>query len=147
MNASSGLPGDAFTFHGFPPTRSSDRKRWFARLVTIGGIAVFYEAPHRIQRTLGELTEFIGDRPIVVARELTKIHEELVRGPISTILDRLRSGRGEFTVIIDIGQSTELIRPAPAVGTGSKRAVISALARELGVSANALYEVAANLRK
>jgi len=145
--SASGLPGDAFTFLGFPPTGSSDRKRWFARLVTIGGIAVFYEAPHRIQRTLGELTEFIGDRPIVVARELTKIHEELVRGPISAVLGRLSSNRGEFTVIIDIGQSTESSRPASDVATGSKRAVISALARELGVSANALYEVAASLRK
>jgi 16S rRNA (cytidine1402-2'-O)-methyltransferase len=143
----SGLPSDSFTFLGFPPIRSSDRKSWLERLATAAGTAVFYEAPHRIQRTLGELIEFLGDRPIVVARELTKIHEELVRGPISEVRSRLSSGRGEFTVVVDIGQSIEFGRSTPEQTKSSKRAVISALAKELGVPANALYEAAANLRK
>src|SRR4051812_34543428 len=83
--AVSGLPTDTFTFLGFPPTRSKDRKAWFERLQTIGGTIVFFEAPHRIRGTLDDLVRIAGDVDVLLAREVTKAHEQLVRGPISKV--------------------------------------------------------------
>ena len=102
-----GLPTDAFTFLGFPPTRSKDRKQWFERLRAVGGTVVFFEAPHRIRRTLERASaQSSATVQVVVGRELTKIHEELVRGPISAVSERLDDDRGEFTVVVDIGHTT-----------------------------------------
>jgi 16S rRNA (cytidine1402-2'-O)-methyltransferase len=145
----SGLSIESFTFLGFPPTRSKDRNSWFARLANIGGIAIFYEAPHRIHRTLNDLQAAIGDRPILVGRELTKVHEQLVKGPISAARSLLKSERGEFTVVVDIGHKTE-IEPIVGVTTekipGSKREAIASLAKLLGVPANKVYEMAERLK-
>jgi len=105
--AVSGLPSASFTFLGFPPIRSKDRKHWFDRLAAAEGTVVFFEAPHRIVETLRSILRVIGDVPILVARELTKVHEELVRGPISVALERLSSPKGEFTVVLYIGRITE----------------------------------------
>src|SRR6185503_18413527 len=84
--AASGLPTDTFLFLGFPPKQSKDRKSWFERVKNAGGTVVFFEAPHRIRETLSELQRIVGDCPVVIGRELTKIHEQLVRGPISQAL-------------------------------------------------------------
>jgi 16S rRNA (cytidine1402-2'-O)-methyltransferase len=108
--AVSGCPGDVFTFLGFPPTRSKDRMAWFERMRSAGGTVVFYEAPHRIRRTLAELVTNCGDCPIIVGRELTKIHEEILRGPASKVLDELKEPIGEFTVVIYIGQTTDNVQ-------------------------------------
>ncbi|HEX3703341.1 MAG TPA: 16S rRNA (cytidine(1402)-2'-O)-methyltransferase [Vicinamibacterales bacterium] len=105
--AVSGFNTEVFTFLGFPPVRSKDRREWFKRISSLGPIVVFYEAPHRIRRTLADLQAAIGDCNVTVGRELTKIHEELVRGPISTVLDRLPEPKGEFTVVADVGQTTD----------------------------------------
>jgi 16S rRNA (cytidine1402-2'-O)-methyltransferase len=115
--AVSGFPADRFTFLGFPPTRSNDRAKWFAELQGAGCTVVFYEAPHRLRDTLDQILATIGDCEVLVGRELTKAHEELVRGPISQVLGRIGKPRGEFTVVIDIGHLTEykqLDRPADA---------------------------------
>jgi 16S rRNA (cytidine1402-2'-O)-methyltransferase len=109
--AASGLPTETFTFLGFPPTRASDRGRWLADVRSAGRTVVFFEAPHRIRQTLQDLLHSLGDSYIVVGRELTKIHEELVRGPISMVLKALREPLGEYTVVIDVGQLTDLGRP------------------------------------
>src|SRR5262249_55867438 len=84
--AASGLDSGAFSFLGFPPIRAKDRTKWFDRMRTMLGTVVFFEAPHRIKSTLEELLARIGDRPAVVCRELTKVHETLVRGPISGLI-------------------------------------------------------------
>src|SRR6185295_10434611 len=97
--AVSGLPTDTFTFLGFPPTRSKHRIEWFERLRTIGGTVVFFEAPHRIHDTLRALHQVVGDCQVSVGRELTKTHEELVRGPISVVLNSLPNALGEFTIV------------------------------------------------
>src|SRR6476660_4091027 len=94
----SGLLADGFQFLGFPPTRSKDRIMWFDRLSMADGVAIFYEAPHRIIGTLEEIHSRIGDCPVAVIRELTKAHEELVRGPISEVLASGLTVKGEFTV-------------------------------------------------
>jgi 16S rRNA (cytidine1402-2'-O)-methyltransferase len=97
-----GLPADRFTFMGFPPIRSTDRKQWFADLADIRGVVVFYEAPHRIGRTLTELMQSVGDAPLVVGRELTKAHESLVKGPISSVLPAVQDAPGEFVVAVNL---------------------------------------------
>ena len=146
-----GLATDVFTFLGFPPTGAKARKRWFERLRLLSGAAVFFEAPHRIRATLVDLLKAAGDRQIVIARELTKIHEELVRGPISVALERLSQPRGEFTVVIELGLTPE-INPAlmgetPEQLAGTRRESISALARTLGLSANDVYTALETLKK
>ena len=99
--AGSGWGAGGFTFLGFPPTRSKDRKLWFARLVDIGHLTVMFEAPHRIRKTLAELASTFGEvHVIAVAREMTKAHEELVIGPITQMLVKFSEPRGEFTVLI-----------------------------------------------
>jgi len=144
----SGLPGDSFTFLGFPPSRGKDRKQWFGRLRRLGGIVVFYEAPHRILATLQDLSSALGDRPVVVGRELTKKHEELVRGPISMVVAHLAKPQGEFTVVVDIGQPTDsgvVIGQSTQNVEHSKRAVISSLAKSLGLATNDVYSALAHL--
>jgi 16S rRNA (cytidine1402-2'-O)-methyltransferase len=159
--AGSGLPSETFTFLGFPPIRGSDRRNWFADLARAGRTVVFFEAPHRIQRTLGDLQDTIGDRPIAVARELTKTHEEWVRGPISTVIHALSAPRGEFTVVVDIGQSTEndIVAEAEpknivasfgeltANGTQTRGQAIRTLAKRYGLARNEIYEVIERAKK
>jgi 16S rRNA (cytidine1402-2'-O)-methyltransferase len=102
--AVSGFSSETFSFLGFPPVRSKDRNEWFNRLRSAGPTVVFYEAPHRIRETLELLQATVGDCQIVLGRELTKAHEELVRGPISDVLKKLVEPKGEITVVADIGQ-------------------------------------------
>ena len=106
--AASGFPSDTFLFLGFPPVRSKARNEWLDAVESAGRTVVFFEAPHRVRRTLSDIMARLGDVTIVVARELTKIHEELVRGPISTALAHFSAPIGEFTVTIDIGHKIEL---------------------------------------
>lgn len=111
--AVSGFSSDRFAFLGFPPTRSKDRNVWFEALRSAGPTVVFYEAPHRIRETLELLHATVGDCEVVIGRELTKTHEELVRGPISSVLRRLINPKGEITVVANIGEMTanELVKP------------------------------------
>lgn len=105
--AASGFPMDSFHFMGFPPNRSNDRLLWFKRAREVGGTLVFYEAPHRILQTLQEFERAVGNHEALVCRELTKTHESLVRGHISEVLAAGVIPIGEFTVVVDIGETTE----------------------------------------
>jgi len=144
--AVAGAPTDMFSFHGFPPIRGKDRNIWFERLQEVGGTVVFFEAPHRIRRTLESLLAQVGDCQVVIARELTKIHEELVRGPISKVLTNLTSPRGEFTVVAEIGHSTDNKSATSIDERDSKRATIAALAKSYGLSTNQVYRALEELR-
>ncbi len=152
--AASGLPADTFTFLGFAPARGSARKTWLAELLAAGRTVVFYEAPHRIRQTLTDLQTALGpDFPIAVVRELTKAHEEWVRGPISAALDRVDLPRGEYTVVLDIGVMTKIIdhgRPADGVvasefgeltnnKAATRREAIRIVAKRHNISANEVY--------
>jgi 16S rRNA (cytidine1402-2'-O)-methyltransferase len=148
--SASGLPSDAFTFLGFPPIRLKDRNKWFDRLKGSAGTVVFFEAPHRIRETLMALERTVGDVEVVVARELTKAHEQLVKGQILTVLTLLREERGEFTVVLNLGCLPD-IKAAPAdlvdefgrMTTDerlSKRRAVAALARRHGLPPNKVYE-------
>jgi 16S rRNA (cytidine1402-2'-O)-methyltransferase len=99
--AATGFPHSEFTFVGFPPPRSKDRRKWLARVAREPRLVVFFEAPHRIRVTLGELADILGpDHVIAVGRELTKAHEEVVIRPISQLIDWASDPRGEFTLVI-----------------------------------------------
>jgi 16S rRNA (cytidine1402-2'-O)-methyltransferase len=159
--AASGLPTDSFSFVGFPPTRAKDRSKWFAHVKALGGTVVFFEAPHRIRDTLGELQRVAGDCPVVLGRELTKVHEEFVRGPISLVLNSLEHDRGEFTVAVFIGRTTDNVQsPRPsdadivseigemtAIEGVTKRKAINAVARRHGLAPNAVYDIVEATRK
>jgi 16S rRNA (cytidine1402-2'-O)-methyltransferase len=104
--SASGVSSDGFSFLGFPPIRGKDRKNWFQTLgETVRDRAVvFFEAPHRVSKTLQELSELV-DRPIFAARELTKLHEELVWGSPDELLVKFEAAHGEFTFVVPPGQA------------------------------------------
>ena len=99
--SAAGINSDGFTFLGFPPVRGKDRRLWFAGLAeaTKSRAAIFFEAPHKLQKTL-EALSLLVDRPIFVARELTKLHEELVWGKPNDLISKFGNPHGEFTLII-----------------------------------------------
>jgi 16S rRNA (cytidine1402-2'-O)-methyltransferase len=112
--AASGLPTDAFLFLGFPPVKAKDRLSWFDTVRSATCTVVFFEAPHRIRATLEQLLALVGDCQVAIGRELTKTHEELVRGPISRVISGLGEPRGEFTIVADIGRMAIKDRSEPA---------------------------------
>ena len=98
----SGLPTDRFTFHGFLPAKEGARKTALEELDRTGATHIVYEAPHRILGTLEDLAAVFGDTPVVVARELTKMHEEFLRGTAKEIYATLAARaqvRGEIVVL------------------------------------------------
>ena len=104
--SAAGLEADQILFVGFPPARSTARKKWLERLKDEQRLIVLYEAPHRIRETLGDIAAIFGDRVIALGRELTKRHEELVVKPISYFVNNLQNVKGEFAVVV---------APAPSV--------------------------------
>jgi 16S rRNA (cytidine1402-2'-O)-methyltransferase len=159
--SASGLSSDSFTFLGFPPTRSTDRKSWMDRVVASPGIVVFFEAPHRIGETLASIATVIGDVEGVMGRELTKTHEELVRGPISTLVKSLGEPKGEYVIAVVVGQTTNnegleaadddvLAREVGQIANTSgvtKRQAINVVARRRGLRPNDVYAAVSKSRK
>src|SRR5580698_2055206 len=107
--AASGLPNEEFLFVGFLPARSGERRRAFERLRIEDRTLILYEAPHRIAESVADAREILGDRPACLAREVTKLHEEFLRGKLSEILLSLekRPARGEITLLIGPADATE----------------------------------------
>jgi 16S rRNA (cytidine1402-2'-O)-methyltransferase len=98
-----GLPTDEFFFGGFLPAKANARRARFTELKSVPGTLVFYEAPHRLAETLNDAREILGERDAVVARELTKLHEEIRRGRLSALAKHYgtEEPRGEIVVLID----------------------------------------------
>ncbi|MSO57379.1 MAG: 16S rRNA (cytidine(1402)-2'-O)-methyltransferase [Acidobacteria bacterium] len=159
--AVSAFPTSSFSFLGFPPTRSKDRAEWFGDIRKQGGTVVFYEAPHRIRTTLQDLHRTVGNCEVLVCRELTKAHEELVRGPILAVLERGLKTIGEFTVVVNIGQITDTVKteaPSPLemlleIGevtkqsSVSKRKAINVVAKRHNLRPNEVYSLIEKTKK
>ena len=148
----SGFDAQPFTYYGFLPRKKSEQQPFFEQMKEARATSIFYEAPHRLIKTLNNMSAILdSERKIVVARELTKIHEEFIRGTISEVTDYFEQNapRGEFVVLIspNADQETqlswaELIKAVNRlVDTGeSKKSAIKTVAQENNVSKNELYE-------
>jgi 16S rRNA (cytidine1402-2'-O)-methyltransferase len=109
----SGLPVDEFRFIGFLPSKPHGRRKLFEELANETATVIAYESPHRILATLQDAAEILGSRPMVLARELTKVHEEFLRGTASQIqtqLEQRPAVKGELTLVI--GKPAEVTTPA-----------------------------------
>ena len=149
--ALSGLPTDRFCFEGFLPRKSGERRSFLAELARERRTMVFFESPHRVAESLRALAEAFGpDRPGAVARELTKLHEEVVRGPLSELAERFAEGaRGEFCIVVGgaaappIDAETALAGVLALVAAGaSLKDAAAEVATATGVPRNALYDAA-----
>jgi len=101
----SGLPTDKFVFEGFLPRKIKERKRYFKSIENEERTIIFYETPHRLKRALKDMLEIWGDRKIVIARELTKKYEEIIRGNLSKVLNEINTKeiKGEITLVVQGG--------------------------------------------
>ena len=102
----SALPPHPFTFCGFPPPKRGKRRSFYARFAELGHTLVVFESPHRVLASLEDALEVLGDRPAALGRELTKLHEEILRGSLSEILAELGerpSVKGELVLVIGEG--------------------------------------------
>lgn len=145
----SGLPTARFVMEGFIPRSGADRRDRLAEIAAEHRTVVLYEAPHRLERTLADLRLVCGDgRAVVVCRELTKLHEEVVRATLGTI--DVGEPRGEYVIVLagrptnnTIG--TDEIRAAVAAelaGGATRRDAAATVARRLGVSRRVAYDLA-----
>jgi len=146
----SGLPTDSFSFHGFLPAKKGQRRKFLEDLRPSQATLVFYEAPHRILDALEDIGEMLGPRPVVLAREVTKIHEEFLRGTASEIrgvLEKRPSVKGEITLMIGKGETQEVDDTPIAeaveklVQSGVPRMdALKIVARERGLSKREVYK-------
>ena len=139
----SGLPTDSFLFAGFLPAKKMARRAKLEELKTERATLVVYEAPHRIRETLADVIEVLGDRPASLARELTKLHEQFIRGKLSELVTHFdaHQPRGEMTLVI-AGSGDDNFAP---VETGSISEQVERLMLE-GVSRSDAIKQAAKSR-
>ncbi|HET9399550.1 MAG TPA: 16S rRNA (cytidine(1402)-2'-O)-methyltransferase [Candidatus Acidoferrales bacterium] len=164
--AASGLPTERFLFLGFAPAKSSERRREFHDLAAmcwpaVGGPAtlIFYEAPHRLKPMLADAAEIFGARRAAIARELTKVHEEFVRGTLPELLTWAEKSeiRGEITLLIEGASPQEKAAQRPAStprrsledrvaeltagGAMDRKSALKLAARELGIKKRDAYRI------
>jgi 16S rRNA (cytidine1402-2'-O)-methyltransferase len=150
--AGSGLPSDAYEFRGFLPAKAGPRRTALEEIRSLPHTVVFYEAPHRIVESLEDIVQVLGpERPLVIARELTKMHEEFIRGTGQEVLKvaRARELKGEITLLIGKGEGElsgalkqdlharldEIMREQKL----DEKAALKVLAKEQGISKSAVY--------
>jgi 16S rRNA (cytidine1402-2'-O)-methyltransferase len=97
----SGFPVLPLTICGFPPSRSKARQEWMAGMSRLESTITFFEAPHRLAQSLADAADYFGERQIMVARELTKLHQEFIRGTAAELARDITEGRGEITVVVE----------------------------------------------
>jgi 16S rRNA (cytidine1402-2'-O)-methyltransferase len=151
----SGLPTDSFRFSGFLPAKSGQRRKLLESVKDSPRTQVFYEAPHRLLETLADVVEVLGnDRHVVVAREVTKLHEEFLRGRAQEVLDQLKSRgevKGEITLLIakpetqDLKSETSTVTVAQRVHEimaseqADEKAALKKVAKERGIGKSEAY--------
>jgi len=146
----SGIETDSFFFGGFLPPRSAARRKRLQELRDVPATLIFYEAPHRIARSLEDCEDLLGNRGAAVARELTKVHEEIVTGTLAELAARFAVGspKGEFVFVIERGSEEAVVQTSgnlagrvtelEVAGSGHKAALKQA-AREFGLTRSQAY--------
>src|SRR5579859_2458014 len=149
-----GLPTDRFLFAGFPPPRSAGRRALFAELAPIRATLVFYESGPRLAASLADMAAVLGVREAAVARELTKLHETVIRGPLADLAadPRLAAPKGEIVVVVGPGAEPAASADeadaalAEAVARLGPARAASEVAKALGLSRRELYARALALK-
>jgi 16S rRNA (cytidine1402-2'-O)-methyltransferase len=150
-----GLPTDAFLFAGFLPPKSAARRARLAELAAVPATLVFFEAPSRVAEAIVDLAAMLGPRPAALARELTKLHEEVRRAPLDRLASQLKDQaiKGEAVIVVgpplpaDVSDEDITGRLIPALGDMSLRDAAKAVADMLGVSKSRVYDLGIKLRK
>jgi 16S rRNA (cytidine1402-2'-O)-methyltransferase len=150
----SGFPLESLTIFGFIPVRSKDRTRWISRAREVLSTFTCFETPHRIVRTLTDASTLFGTRPIFVAREMTKLHQQFIHGYGADIIGRLTSMKGEFTLVVGpAGTSAGVPEPMNEADIfdefchitehvkNGRRSAVAALAKKHGYSTRYVYDL------
>jgi 16S rRNA (cytidine1402-2'-O)-methyltransferase len=151
----SGLPTDSFRFGGFLPAKRGERRAALQAIKNSQGTQIFYEAPHRIVDAMADVVEVLGSaRQVVIAREVTKLHEEFLRGRAAEVLETLKSRqaiKGEITLLIGMGEESGLVDQASqltvrrrveqivAEDKVDEKAALKKVAKERGISKSEAY--------
>jgi 16S rRNA (cytidine1402-2'-O)-methyltransferase len=150
--SASGLPSDSFFFAGFLPAAPSKRRSRLEQLSSIPSTLIFYESPRRIVPVLADMLKILGNRPGVIAREMTKIHEEFLRGSLAELaakLENMEMMKGEIAIlvgpnasgdIIDEGQLEAQIESALKKGGASVSSMAKALSKTFGMPKSIIYQ-------
>lgn len=154
----SGLPTDSLFFGGFLPSKKGDRRKRLEEVKEVPATLVFYESPHRLGKSLADCLEVLGERRAAVVRELTKLHEENIRGGLRELSERFSNtiSRGEFVLVIDrAGKNdrpeggtkslAERVREIESGGSEHKAALKMA-AKEFGLSKSEAYRILQNFK-
>ena len=164
--AASGLTTESFRFEGFLPRKDKEQRERLQTMAGFGGTLVFYESPYRVFETLKNIHQILGERRVVLARELTKVHEEFIRGNLSDIITKMagmEKPKGEFTILIagcqentdtsaayalsldepvsftELNTNSELLNSSG--GSASLRAELRAIAKKSGKKTKEIYQL------
>jgi 16S rRNA (cytidine1402-2'-O)-methyltransferase len=153
----SGMSADEFAFWGFAPNRPHERREWYRRADGVGLALVAFEAPHRLRASLRDALAVLGERHVAVCREMTKLHEEHVRGKLTDVIAHFEKHepRGEFTLVfahkeaaagdpkpeLSDGEVWDAVCQMTESGVGRRKAIAD-LARRLGRSSRDVYAAA-----
>ena len=156
----SGFPADSFLFGGFAPAKSNDRNKWLSALNSEPRVIVFFEAPHRIRKTLAAVGLLLVNRPIIICRELTKLHEEVIRVASEGAGDVQVTEKGEFSIVVgpmapvssarqiaedkDIYDSFYQLTNSEGLG---RRVALAKTADRFGLSTNEAYSAVERFKK
>ncbi len=153
--AVSGIPADRFLFLGFLPRSKGERQALLRSVAAMPFTLVVFEAPHRLQRSLADVREVLGDRPLAVLREATKLHEEVFRGSVSEAVEHFDRPRGEFTLVVawepqddtpSVADAEDMLRSMLAEGMSGREAR-DLVAAQTGVSRRDLYRMWLRLKQ
>jgi 16S rRNA (cytidine1402-2'-O)-methyltransferase len=154
----SGLPTDRFVFEGFLPSKHTARMKRLIELAKEERTLIFYEAPHRIMQALEDMQTVLGDRKAVLTRELTKVHEQVLRGRIPDVRRQLEAGsmKGEFTIIVEAAASgADRVNISPEEYLKNlilhrglpKKEAIAVAAHDLGVPKKEIYKIGLTIKE
>lgn len=147
----SGINTKEFTFWGFLPLNKKLRKEKLHKIEKSKETIILYEAPHKLMTTLKDLKEILGDRQMVIARELTKMHEEFIRGTIEEILEKVQNLKGEMVLIIEGNKKVNITNNFQSLNLEEhykfyeeqglqKKEIIKKIAKDRGLSKNEVYQ-------